>query len=60
MVNSSRHRRKRADEMKQPECLQDLLNLAFDDKDEKYPIYRIKDSYSVQCAATGRFFVILF
>ncbi|CAF1103708.1 unnamed protein product [Brachionus calyciflorus] len=55
VVHSSRHRRKRADEMKRPENLQDLLNIAFDDKDEKYPIYRIKESYSVQCAATVLF-----
>ncbi|RNA15651.1 acyl-coenzyme A:6-aminopenicillanic-acid-acyltransferase 40 kDa form-like, partial [Brachionus plicatilis] len=52
VVHSYRHRKVRADQMKPPHTLEDLLSFAFDDKDEKYPIYRSKENYSVQCIAT--------
>lgn len=45
--------------MKPPQTLEDLLSFAFDDKDEKYPIYRSKENYSVQCIATGNFFLLI-
>lgn len=61
MVHSSIHRKARADQIKPPETLEDLLDFAFDDNDERYPIYRNREEYSVQCVATGiniNFFLI--
>lgn len=59
-MNSSRHRRARADEFDPPKHLRDLLNMAYDDKDEQYPIYRVKENYQVQCIATGNLFLFIF
>lgn len=60
VVHSSRHRRARADQMKPPDNLKNLLQFAFDDKNERYPIYRSKEDYSVQCIATGYFSMKIF
>jgi hypothetical protein len=54
VVNSSRERLKRAKEMKMPEKIDDLLDMAYDTTNETYPIYRGPHmNFSVHCLATG-------
>ena len=53
VVHSSRHRRKRANEMKSPKNVSDLFELAYDSEDKSYPIFRDRVDNKIGCVATG-------
>lgn len=55
VVNSSRHRKQRAIQMKPPTCLEDLFELASDETDKDYPIFRSPGrNNQIHCVATGK------
>ncbi len=54
-VRSSLHRKARIEQIKQPSNLKDLLDMASDDFDELYPIYRSpRPTDSAQTVCTGK------
>jgi len=62
-VDSSINRKKRTEEMKPPELLNDLFLIAYDQANQKYPIFRDPlvpgNLNSVGCISTGLFLVYL-
>ena len=60
-MNSSRERLKRANEMKIPQTIEDLLDMAYDNHNLVYPIYRSPHmNFSVHCLATGNISILFY